>query len=326
MRINDISQLGIFQYVSGIQYEKGDLILHNNTLYIVTANLFLGDKTPDQATSYCTPYTEYHGIDIDDPEKMDNSRLVTAAGLRSIINTMFKGLSLGGEISTLDMVDNNLDNYKSTGAYLIKITNDLTSNQFILNSKGSTALMRIYKSAGLTIQEVIDYSLPIIYYRYAIDDKNWAPWLFLTNGDGDTITQARDAIKEYQNKVLEYTEKIKLIENRSRIYLQEHNWKPINGIPQTIVNRIEIKEKSILQVGIIIDWKANLTENDPPPLQEWITIDLSLVDNGMAIGSNGAKVYFKVHYTSNQVSHVSLELKKPAINAGIFKILIQGKY
>jgi hypothetical protein len=309
-------QQGIFTYKPGIQYELNDMIIDDDILYVVIDS-YMGDErnTPDIAPQ-CKPYTEWHSIENE--LDTDESKVITASSLRKIINTMFQGLSLEGVISTLNTSDVNLNELKDTGAYLLNISNNLSLGSFLLTPSGSRVLLRVYKSSTDIIQEIINYKLPIFYYRYYADDK-WSNWSCISNGDAEVLNQFTAVLNEYQNKVLEYANKIELLEDRSRIFYQEE-WS--SETPLVEIDDIEIAEDSIIQVGFMTNIGLEYPE---VPTQEWITIDLSIKDTGIAISSNGSKIYFRVHYSNDNRSYLHLKVKYPS-DMGIFKVLTLGKY
>jgi hypothetical protein len=323
MIIKDIHLQGIIFYKPMLEYEQNDLILYQDTLYIVTAS-YSGKEPPNEAAQ-CTPYTEYHSYDIDKPSDDENdNRIITASVLRKVINTMFRGLSLEGVISTLNTCDIDLDELKDTGAYHLIINNDLTLGSIPPIPSGFKVLLRVFKSATITIQEIIDYDMPVIYYRY-YNGNVWSTWSFISNGDDTTVYQFKAALKQYQNKVSEYAKKIKQIEDHSRIYIKEVA--EFNPPVSSVV--VEVIKGSIIQVGV------TYKEFDFQ-LQDWITIDLSMTDTGMAGSSNGSRIYYRI--TSGNITTGICELTLstkypnelqttfPGNNSKIFKVLLLGRY
>jgi hypothetical protein len=308
-------QQGIFTYKPGVQYEPNDMIIYEDTLYIVIESYFGADALPNLAPQ-CKPYTEWHSIENE--LDTDESKVITASSLRKIINTMFRGLSLEGVISTLNTSDINLDEMKDTGAYLLVPNNKLLLGSFMVIPSNWRVLLRVYRSATLIMQEIVNFKLPIVYHRYCVNNV-WSNWSCLSNGNDLVLNHFTAILNEYQDKLTKYVNKIELLEDRSRIYCQEE-WN--SATPLAEVDNIEITENSIIQVGFM----TNIVLPYPEvPTQEWITIDLSIKDTGIAVSSNGSKIYFRVHYSNDNKSYLHLKVKAPD-DMGIFKILTLGKY
>lgn len=323
MIINEINLQGIFIFKSGIQYEINDMIVYNNILYVVIDS-YTGNVTPNIAPQ-CKPYTEVHGVNTSTDN--DATKVVTASGLKEVINSMFKGLSLEGEISTLNGSQINLNTFIDTGAYFLILSNGLNLGQFVLTPTGTKALFRVYKSGDLVIQEIIDYTQPVMYYRYLLNDQ-WNNWKLLSNGTQATIDTVNDSLDQFLTQAASFTNKVSVIEDYKRIIFHDivafadlslTNQIDISANPFNTIF-VEVVSRSMLHVGI----SSRL--NNPIPTQEWIFIDLSLTDVGIITGNDGSRVYYKVNYSVNNLSNVELRIIYPNSNAGIFKVLTAKTY
>lgn len=310
MIINGTSLQGIFQFKVGLQYEVGDIIIYLNLLYVVTAP-YNGLELPNLSKS-CKLYTEVHSLEsVNDT---DTTKLINAGNFKFLINSLFQGLGLNGEIDTLNFNKINPDLYTSTGAHLLVVeTNDGTLPPSIL--PGTKLLFKIYKTSTSTVQELVDYSTPILYYR--IRNGEWSEWRILTNGDDSAVSEFNEALDNLQTVTSDIASKAQALEDHSRITYREAELKSGSILPAASPIVI-IDEGSLLSVGLTYEISG-------VPYQEFLTIDTSLGTTTMALSSNGYQVTSEVGNTTEGRTEVQLNVNYGPLNAKIFKVLESAK-
>lgn len=162
MKLNGTIINGLFQFVKGVPYTKGDLLIWLNTelglydLYIVQSD-YSGDVTPDRSES-CVPYIKFHEYS---EKNTGDEAIITAASLKMILKDYFKGLKGGGELESIKVSsDSDLDNFTSLGAY--KLT---TEDSLSVLSDG-TYLFKVSRlEDNIIIQEFIKSDLKVQLFR-----------------------------------------------------------------------------------------------------------------------------------------------------------------
>lgn len=173
MRLKGNIITGIFQYVKGVVYTAGDMLVYNSDIYIILSD-YDGTVNPSEADQ-CEPYL----INKSYSSTGNESGVVTANCFKEILNSYFKGLVGNGELETIAITTpEDLDNYLSTGAYFCTLGEDA-----IPTVPTGDYLLRVYKSANKTIQEFLDYITGYIYYR--VIDINGDESYSIVLNDGD---------------------------------------------------------------------------------------------------------------------------------------------
>jgi hypothetical protein len=202
MLINGTTVTGLFLFKLGLTYTKNDIIyyLDNDDLYKVN-DVYIASITPDKSEA-CTEYF--------------SDRFVTADTAKSLINKVFNGIGLNGEIAELNNLV-NLNDYMNTGAYTLEVSSQI--NLPIGITSGNTVLFRVYKSASDIIQEIVDYSVPAMYYRSYFNGA-WSSWSPITNATSDAVKNLISTYGSVNDKVTETASFLNDVKTSTR-YLEE---------------------------------------------------------------------------------------------------------
>jgi hypothetical protein len=312
MIIQGTSVQGIFTYEAGLNYEVGDIILYNDILYSVIDH-YTGDATPDISTK-CIPYVVRHATtDIND---LSNNDLVLASTFQLLLNSFFDGLNLRGEIDTIRTSEVDIDSLTSTGAHIL-IIDSLVSVSSLLPQNAPSFLIRIYRSNNVLIQEIVDYISPSIVYRssYSVNPPIWGSWDILINtGDIDNF---KLNLSSYLSKVDGIINKIKLLENDSRIVFRDVTVPPNNG-NVTITDDV-FQEGVILNIGFEYIY-------DGYKFQEFVSFDLSSIAQSTSYNTvtNSGKTVYLHRISANSVL---IQLLDNSITSPkVIRILASKKY
>jgi hypothetical protein len=142
-----------------------------------------------------------------------SDRFVTADKAKSLINKVFNGIGLNGEITELGS-SVNLNDYMNTGAYTLVISSQI--NLPIGITSGNTVLFRVYKSASDIIQEIVDYSVPAMYYRSYFNGA-WSSWSPITNATSDAVTNLISTYKSTSDSVSTSLKYLADVKNSARV-------------------------------------------------------------------------------------------------------------
>lgn len=301
MRINGISIQGIFQYKLGLNYEVNDLILFNNTLYIVISD-YSSEVSPSESKS-CEEYVYHHSIK--NFSDLNDKKLISSEAVQFLVNSYIKGLGIGGEVQRLSINTlSDLNGYLDTGVYYIDRSTGDPFSSVILGS--NNLLVRIYKSGLHTIQEFIDPNLPAIYYRTFYSD--WSPLTVLINSDESTSEALALKLSSISSKYSSIVTKLETLENQSRMTYRECVITPSMSVT------VETGNNKLVTVIIQYDYDTDI-------MTESVVFDTQ-IPASITLTPNGVKLY---HSYSGGTSVI--EIQDPSLtNALINRILLSHKY
>lgn len=227
---------GLFQFIPGINYTAGDLIIYLSVLYVVLDD-YDGKEVPSES-SHCIEYIKYHEYSEDNT---GSEAIITSGSFFNIIRSYFKGLTGSGELEhiTIDSLS-TLDKYTQVGAYFCTIT-----ESFLNVIPDGNYLLRIYKSNDVILQEFVNYSNGNIIIRVPSTNK------FIVIPSSNTAAQ--EQLFEHLSTL---SDRVKtLVDGALKIKEQSFNFQKVpltktkdNGVYQ--INNLEID--SILHI-IILD-------------------------------------------------------------------------
>lgn len=307
MRFNNVSIKGIFIYTIGVDYEIGDIILHDSVLYYVQSP-YTTNEPPNRST-HCIPYIEY----LSNLSDADN-KIITGKNFQSILNGVIGGLSLDGRVTSINLNNVDLDTLKSPCIYHIIKGNTIIDNlaSIVLSE---SALLRVYLTNEGVTQEIVDYNTPMLLFR-VFKDNNWEGWKMLINGSQSDSDKFNETLDTINTELYGMMNKLRLINDDKRIVFREALLSETE-YPSSSV-KVEVAEDSLLSVGISYEIDSN-------EYQEFIYVDTGLSSSTIAMSSNGYKITADRLSTSGGRSLFRLNVEFGPRGMKIFKVLESSK-
>ena len=208
MLINGNVINGIFKYQPGLIFTLGDIVIYKALLYrVIDAQVSQIEPDTSMALGRYVEYTKFSSItdiaqyyeDIEDygVDTTKGRKLITSGLLKQVIAEQIRGLNVGGEVTALDLETESPLDILETGIYNINVRQSIIGKLPPLIKYVDHLIMKVYKTAQGTVQEVIDYSTPAIYYRLIEDVPVGVDWI--TIGFESTIlSDFQDSLNKYR--------------------------------------------------------------------------------------------------------------------------------
>jgi hypothetical protein len=189
---------GIFLYQDGVTFTLNDIVIENNILYRTVVPEVVGVRPSESTTEY-KEYTKYSSIStVEEFESAaSDDKLVTAGLVRALLPKFISGLGWSGELETITLTSNTLNDYQSTGMYHIRVTSSNLRNLPTLIKFTDNLIFRIYKTNSGIVQELLDHTTPCLYYR-SIQGTTTSPWRHIT-GSSVNATTFESTLREYDD-------------------------------------------------------------------------------------------------------------------------------
>lgn len=291
MRVNGTVINGIFKFDKGLVFTENDIIIDDNyILYKVMVPEVYGE-VPGSSKSY-KEYTLSSAISTLEEFELNSNvdKLVTAGLLKSILPNYLKGLKMNGEVETIDLKENTLDDYNETGLYLLEVSTDILDKIPTLARFVTKLMLKVYNTSQGVLQELVDYQTPAIYYSVLQDDGTRSEWKSVVS---ESVTKA-----QFDSALNTYNQQLQLGLSQSETIINELGTKYsfvdltylIEKEDPSKVNLPATRGLPILKVGVSYVY-------DSVRYQEFLTIDPTMLN--ITITSK----HFKVNYDLDPYDH-----------------------
>lgn len=195
MKIDDKHVQGIYKYDSQASYDRGDIVVLSNKLYVCLTNNTNPGINPENSKDFFRPYFGFEAINsYEDYLKEDSSgKFLTTNALESILSHYFSGINKRGvivgpsiDVDTIGRLDKIIKDPNQNNALytvdpeVIKNILKLDSNALYVNSisrrNWDKLILRQFTYMAedklVRVQELIDHTYGDTFFRSLVKPKN----------------------------------------------------------------------------------------------------------------------------------------------------------
>lgn len=213
MNVNGTTINGIFIYNELLEYTQGDLVYneYDHLLYLVEALSVTGIR-PDLSSGEYIEYTSQ--LCIKDVEEINGTeaKFIPTNLLQSVIDKYITGINFGGRLDSYNYSEIDLGDYRTTTIFHVVMDTDEYKNGLSLVRKRDDYIFHAYETTHGIVQEFIDYTTPIIYFR-DIQNDTISPWKYLISDKRGNIDTFNNLISQYNSQLQESFNGIRSLED-----------------------------------------------------------------------------------------------------------------